>query len=406
MRENQLVAPKIDVKTLKIEDFTPYSDMSTNCIISDELVSPPHGIKAYIMTPTGTQSIYCVNDRIFTYASDKYIYEYNNLRFTKIQTCESIPKLVPVIIAGQEEILVITNKSSFILGKDQTECTLPYGSCFANYNNRLFIVQNRNIYFSNEFDVENLTMDISNSGYVSVLSQDGDIVALEPYEDKLYVFCQKAIYILNISLNKDFTFTKCNTCALDITANSVARVGSEFYFISNKRLCVFQNGKVEMLKTVFDNCLSNTSFKAICNNQYYALSFSISRNGYVYMFDTINHKAHLLTCETCDFIGGKYLYSTSSRTVYQIDNTIRRASEWTSLPIDFGTSKNKMIMAIDVYSSGDAMLVINGDRGYKTISLKKGNNYKKICLTGKRFYFTITSSNKDVIIKGLQIKKE
>ncbi len=404
MRTQQLATPKTIDCTLKIKDFRPYTKLSTYCIVGQEIKSPTHSFRNWKTAPSGAQNVYYVSNRLFAYSSDTYIYEYLSNKFTKLEICKSQPYLVPVMIDGIEEILVVSNSESFILGKSQNKFTLPFGNYYTTYNNRLFIAKNRNIYFSDVFDANNLTMDISNSGYVSVSNQDGDIVGLENYDGNLYVFCQKAIYILHISLDNNFTFTKCNTCEIDIKPDSVVRVCDEFVFLSRKRICTFKNSKVEYLNLMFENEISTTTFKATKHNEYYVLPFKVGSISYLFMFDTINRSSHVLNGAEGGFVGDRYLFVKSSRYIYEINDNIRQTFNWTSDNTNLGTHSKKMIMEVGIYSSSDAIFYVYSKEGHRYFSLKRGTNQYKMNLVGDEFHFSVLPSSNTTIVKDLQIK--
>ncbi len=404
MRVDKLVVPKLNsIKTFKMKDFAKYSEVSPNLDIDKEIKTANYSITLLKKAPDLTENAYFVGNRLFVYTSDNFIYEYKNYSFVKLEECLSMPKLFAVIIDGKEEILVITDQA-YILGKNQIKFTLPSLERLTNYNNRLFYSNKKNIYFSDAFDVGNFTMDISNSGYISVPSRDGTIVELVSYEDNLFVFCKQAIYVLNISVNDDFTFTRCNTCALNIMDKSVAKVGNEIFFISDNRLCSYKNGKVEIQQTNFENMFQDSALTAIGYKENYAIIFSTHNQNNVYMFDTINRRDYVLTCQRCEFIGDKYLYDSVSNQIYQFNNKNLESKVWTSKTIDFGVHYKKAITEIGMYASSNALFYVFSDCGNSCFTLKQGNNYIKLNLEGKRFYFRIFPSSQDVLLKDFQIK--
>ena len=325
MRKNQLVEPKLKTQTFKVSNFIPYSALSSQSLIDETVQASPNKIERLASTPSNTQSAYFLGNRLFLYTSDKNIYEYINYSFKKVIACPKKPILMTAMIGGVEEILVICGEDSFMLGQSQTKVTVPEGEYWANYNNRLFIAKNKNLYFSGNFDYDNLTMDISNFGFINVTYEDGNIIGLVPFENKLVVFCTYAIYTLNISADNEFTFTKCNTCAVNIITKSVAKVGDEIIFVSNRKICSYKNGKVEIIDTIFEKYLPNTMTKATGYNGHYAINFNENSINYVYMYNAKNRKANILNVVKGELIGGKYYYATSEKAIYQINELGRIA---------------------------------------------------------------------------------
>ncbi len=405
MRKNQLVKPKLKTQTFKVSNFIPYSALSSQCLIDEKVQAAPNKIERIASTPSNTQSAYFLGNRLFVYTSDKYIYEYINYSFKRVIDCPKKPILMTAMIGGVEEVLVICGEDSFMLGQSQTKVTVPEGDYWANYNNRLFIAKSKNLYFSGDFDYDNLTMDISNFGLINVTYQDGNIIGLVPFENKLVVFCNYAIYTLNISADNEFTFTKCNTCAVDIIAKSVAKVGDEIIFVSNRKICSYKNGKVEIIDTIFEKYLPNITSRATGYNGHYAINFNENSVNYVYMFNCNNRKANILNVSKGEFIGGKYYFASSEKEIYQINELGRAVGAWASLPMDFGTHRKKILTEVGIYSNkNDAFYIFSDSVGYRFMPLKSGNNYKKMNLLGKDFRFEFFSNSIDMEIKDLQIK--
>ena len=121
------------------------------------------------------------------------------------------------------------------------------------------------------------------------------------------------------------------------------------------------------------------------------------------MFSTITQKAHIMSDAYGDFIGGKYLYDTDKRALYQIKESLSKTLEWTSLKMDFGTHKRKMITAIGITSNVNGFFYAFGETGNRWFYVKVGSNNKKMNLVGKQFYFSFAPSNNDMILKDFKI---
>ena len=405
MRNNQLVKPSLpEGEVFKITDFRDYSEFSPNLLIGKEISTVQMYISPLVNVSGSSQKAYFVNNRMFTYSSDKYIYEYKNYKFVKLEYSESAPMLIPITFEGAEEILVVNSTESFILDKSQNRCNVPMGSYFAHYDDRLFIAEGDKLYFGDKFDATTSSMDLFNFGSISALYQSGKIMGLATYENDLIVFCQYAIYVLHISADNDFSFTKCNTFMLNIKEKSVAKVGSEIFFMSNKKLYAYKNGKVEFVNPFFEEYLSDSTQMAIAYNDYYAIPFTYNNSKYLYMLNAITKDAHIVSNMTGDPIGGKYFFNKGTRGVHQLSEENPKVLEWISKTMDFGSYKNKVVSEIYVHSTAYAWVYVYSDVGYRCFTINEGKNYIRTKLQGKNFYFSIVPSYKNMSIKDLQIK--
>ena len=405
MRTNQLIKPnEKEEKVFSFTDFIDYSGFCPNLLIGKEIKAIKQSVAPLRNGPLGSQNAYCVNNRLFAYSSDKYIYEYKSYAFSKVDTSESLPILVPIIFEGQEEVLAINSTTSFVLGKSQNQFNVPKGSYWANYDNRLFIAENNVLYFSGPFDAKNLSMDLSNIGNISVSAQDGKIYGLANYQDDLIVVCQKSIYKLHISQGGEFSFGKLNIALPEVKAGSVVKVGSELLFVASKKLYAYKNGKVELLKPAFETYLSKTLKQALAYDEYYAITFVVAEMNYLYMYNTRTKQVHIIGESFGDYIGGKYFYDKSLNRIYQISVLKISPSEWTSLELDLGTHKNKMVTEVSVNMSTSGTCYVFGDTGSKWFGLRTGNNNKKLQLQGRKFSFSIMYNIKDVVIKDFKVK--
>lgn len=404
MRLNELVVPKENEKVFKITDFEEITDFCLNVTCGQTIELQKHKVEKLSQGFSTCVATYFANNRIFFYSSDKYIYEYKDYRNVKLDQCESQPILVPIIYEGKEEVLVVNSLKAFVLGKSEREFSIPKGSCFASYDNRIFIAQGTSIYFGGKFDSENMSMDLLNIGSINTFSYDGDILALVPYEDNLVVFCKKAVYVLNISKSNDFTFTRCVETQLDIKERTVAKVKDEIFFVSNKKFCSYKEGKIKVIDVVLEKYLSEGVLTASVYGEYYMLPFTMLNENYIFLFSVRTRKLHIINNIVGNFVGDKYLYETTTKRLHQITENMPITGEWTSTTLDFGSHKKKVITEIGITSTTRAELYVFSETGYRYFSIEGGSCYKKINLTGANFYFSIIPGYKGASIKNLQIK--
>ena len=121
------------------------------------------------------------------------------------------------------------------------------------------------------------------------------------------------------------------------------------------------------------------------------------------MFNTTTRKAHIVSDVIGEFIGGKYTYDKTSKYIYQISDNIPTTTQWTSINMDFGTHKPKIITSISINITQTARLYVFSESGTDFFTLKPGSNYRKLSFYGKQFYFCINPSSNDVTFKDLHI---
>ena len=122
------------------------------------------------------------------------------------------------------------------------------------------------------------------------------------------------------------------------------------------------------------------------------------------MYNTTTKKAEVILCNRGEPIGGKYLLDKPTSGLYHINDYSYEHCEWSSVEVDFGSHQEKEITEIGIYISASARFYMYSGTGYISFTLEEGNNYKKVNLKGKKFYFSILTYGDSVLIKDLQIK--
>ena len=215
MRKKQyLTKPNYAIKEYKVEDYSKITDYFANVEVDNAVCANPVTLQ-YFCSQVGTMlKSYFVANRVFAYMKDKYLYEIKNYRFNLILSKITQPLLIDVVINGKKEILVIEDKSCYVLQKNIT-FNFPFGTSIAKYDGRLFVANEKNIYYSNVFNFSGNSTNIENVGFLSIDAEDEKILELICFNDCLYVVCKKAIYKLTIT-NEQFKFEKCEINYVDI----------------------------------------------------------------------------------------------------------------------------------------------------------------------------------------------
>jgi len=405
MKKKLLKVPKAEEKTFEIDDFRPYSQISFNMQIGKKLKAVNQTVSMFAYGKSTYLSGYMVNNRLLFYSNDKYIYELVKSLHEKRDYCESKPILIPITLEGKEEILVVNSTSAFILEKSEKQFSIPMGSCFANYDNRLFIADGTTLYFGGEFDLINNSMNITDIGHISISSQDGSIVDLVPYEDYLLIFCESGISKLKISTTNDFTINKLNMPKLEIREKSIKKIGNEIFFISQNKLNVYKNGKVEMLNLFFDEFITNKTNIASTYKEYYAITYNCATKNFLFMFNTISREAHVLDGQIGELIGENCIFNKTTRNLYKIKTDSYSSNiYWNSFNMDFGTNQIKSITSLDINTNAGGTLYLYSDLGSIRLQLKTVANYRKLNFHGRYFRFYYEPLYKNLDLENLRIR--
>jgi hypothetical protein len=195
-----------------------------------------------------------------------------------------------------------------------------------------------------------------------------------------------------------------NEYTLDIKTNSIAKVGSEIFFISNKNLCSYKNGKIERQETIYEDFVINSTLMSAVCKEYYVKTFKKDGETYIYMYDTVKRRSHLIDGKGCEFIGDNCLINKTAKYMYKISNGQPSFLSWTSKKINFDTCHKKKIVEIELYSSNNATLYLYSNAGNKIFSIWKGYNCKKLNLVCNEFYLNIYAYKNEITITDLKIK--
>lgn len=398
-----LTKPKYVDKTVAFKNFKDITEEAYNVIVGDKVRCSRFGTFYDDNLPAKASKLYKEGDKVFLYGYDKYLYYKTLYMFNKTISCTSAPLIKDVIFNGQKDTIIIAPNIAYLLNSQISGFTMPYGSSIEVYSNRLFVAKEKDVYFSGEFDFVNNSMDLNNAGFFSVENDAIEILKIFKYDDYLLIICSNAIYKFTINSNGEFNLKRYNLPLLNIQKNTIEKIANQVFFVSNKQLCVFKDGSIEIKTSIYDKLLIDAYFtNSGISGSKYMLEINIGKR-YLFIHDVV---------EDVDFIFGNYSYTFSNGLFFDNSNMqllvpsdmeITRGY-WQSKSMDFSTSKNKFLTEISLYMNQEGEVVIIGDFGEKILFLEKGKNDIKLNLMSKVFSFNFKSYSMNFIAKNFRIK--
>jgi hypothetical protein len=309
-----------------------------------------------------------------------------------------MPTILQTTINGKEGYLVKGEygQAYFILDEGFEEYTLPTGKTMCEYNERLYIANENNLYFSKQNDYTNFTMDYDKGGVVKTDVKDGNILKLVKCDKKLIVFTQKAIYEFTANGERiDYSLTKkADFNFASLLADSVKTCLNQVVFVCGNKLFTYTNGNINEVPSLLDyeGCQAQNSFGTDCGVYYIAVADRKYGNC-ILRYDFASKKQCLIQCYyplVCD----EGIVTDNLCNLFSIVETAvsDRTCSFSSVDFDFGNAKDKVIHKISLFSSEDGKMTIESDCGSSVFSLKKGANFKRMNIPSTTYSLSFSSN--------------
>ena len=237
----------------------------------------------------------------------------------------------------------------------------------------------------------------------------GNAVALVMINGKVYVINQKAILYFHLALkDRDCLCEKLPLQPLDVYSNSVIIINYIAYMISNKKLVVFDGESVKHIKGLLDD-LNVEEFSSFSTDgvRYYANVKLVDQTRYTYVYDTITGEEILgdyykLICRDMP-----YVYDEEQDAIRLInvgsENVIKSEGSLEAIE-DLGTCAEKIVTGYEMHVLGSAELIVGGEFGEKTFTIKSGCNSARCNLNSKEFNFKFINPSSDFKLIKAKIK--
>lgn len=267
----------------------------------------------------------------------------------------------------QDEVLCLSTNLTLHSGKNK-------GGCGAFFRERMFSAKGTRVYYSVPFNGQSWTEKRYGGGYLEFNTDElGDILAMQPYKDKLCLFRKQGITSLRV-LGDELNFkavhmpVKCG----GLIANTVALCGENVGYFTDGGFYLF-NGAVSALapNSRFDEIDFTKSCKAVsCYGRYYALVAKKEGGVSIYCYDPEQGEAHFIENGANDIASGDELYFAKGGYGYRL--TKKGFPEnftpyFTAEKIAFGIGEEKMLRSVLIDGEGAFSVTVNSNRGKRTV---------------------------------------
>lgn len=409
MRKNYMTAPTIKDKTLSVTDMSSITGFALNESVGRE-ISPSLKLKSLSATcPSKIIKMYNIFERIFVYAEDGVLYEFNNGLFRDVKMTNEIPLLTGIVIAGKREVLVQTSVETFIVGgQSQTSGYIPKGDYSAVYKGKLFVADKNKIYFGGPFSFDGYSFNLDNYGFIGMPIESGTIKGLTVYCDALLIFTTSAIYKLTLLESVDYLVERVNTPALAVVDGTCTAVGDAVYFISGNRLARYKSGSVSFISSsILSNYFSIKGQSAKANGKYILPVFFYEHGVQcAYCYDTNFGIEQAVSINSCAICEGGIVADDGFNTLFLLseDGIINHFAYWGSKVFDFGSATKKVVSQVSVCIDKSARLIVKGDFGRLEYLLEKGRCVKRLNLCSKTFEFEIIVDDGTFSVEDFKLK--
>ncbi|MDE6411109.1 MAG: hypothetical protein K2L02_01035 [Clostridia bacterium] len=248
------------------------------------------------------------------------------------------------------------------------------GGYGAFFRERLFTASGTRVYYSVPFNAQSWTEKRYGGGYLDFNSDElGDILGMQSYKDKLYLFRKQGITSLRV-LGDELNFRavhmpmKCGR----LIENTVALCGEKVGYFTDRGFYLFNGAVSELAQDSRFDEIDFTKFYKVTSycGRYYALVTKKQGGASIYCYDPEQKEAHFIENGAVDIASGDELYFTKGGYAYRV--TERGVSEnftpyFTAEKIAFGIGNEKMLRSIAIDGEGTFTIEISSNRGKCTV---------------------------------------
>ncbi len=346
------------------------------------------------ISPNGTTYLY--EDTLGRW---KYVYDFNK-RMKPVSVIDENNN-VNLLFAGEKGVFTCSFEGKM------TQTTITQASraaCF--FKGRFFCAAPPfTLFYSKPYNATNFTQDIDEGGKVYLPSDKGEIVALVPMKDKLYVFYQYGIAQLEISgTARDFVFKKIGYDGGKIYGDTVgvcAVKGEKAFFLAEDGTYVF-NGvttkkvckNLSIIPLRGDHACSYATFEG----KYFLIypTQSAERNGL--LIDAESEKGYptFAGIGVSTFHGQSFCVCGQRVQVLMKNGALPDGEQgyFFANDLDFGVSKIKNLKLITVEGEGQVGLIISDGNTTQSFDclIDNGRAECRLALRGKSFSIKILPS--------------
>ena len=334
------------------------------------------------------EKLFTVNGRLFFQRINGVFGEYVNGEIVEKGDFSNVSNIFAIGKGATEKVALFTDERCIDIDTGRIY-NVPIG-VIENAFGRLFSASGNVIKISNDSDLT----DFSGGKYIKTNKQYGDVIDMRFFDEKLYVFTERAIYTLT-EVN-DLVGCKLEKLILpeiNIKRKSVQTVGDKIAFVSGNSICTLKN-----------DTLTFTTF-TVEDKQIY--SSTVTDGEYVLKLDSDTVFYNFITDKISVYdlgyfnIFGEYAVSPLEVGIYTFNR--QNTGEKIVLKVDFDSAYKKTITELSLYLETPIKLTVQGDFTKRVYFFNQGYNVKKLNLTSTDFSMQF-DCEKAYSVKNLKIK--
>lgn len=407
MRKNYLVNVNKQVKEFFVKSVDKITHKNVNVLVGDSIITTTNLAKK-IVDRISSRIIekFIVNGYIYLYCDDNCLYNYNpkDKTFKKVCECKGQPILTSVIINSEKNVLVIEENATYVAGQTVDVGTAVYGTVATTFKGKCFVAKDNLVYISHPINLATETMNVSPLNVLTLDKQWGNVLDLICFDYYLLIVCEKAFYKLKTNYSEEYSLEKVNMGNIEVMPKSLIVVGDRLYFITNQKICYYDDGVIKTENTIYDKYLNTFCDKAQAYKQYFILQVSVEEKKYILFFDTLTKQCFIIDSEGESLLGENCVYVLENRDLKIIDEGAYDQGEWESVPLTFNNNNKKAICEVSMYASQPCNLFISGDFGSKSFNVHQGCFVLKTNLISSVFNLRINIPNSHCCISDMSIK--
>ena len=307
-----------------------------------------------------------------------------------------------------KDVTYMTLNTTTFVGQDKG------GTCAALFRERMFTARGMRLHYSKAFEISDWYASRYRGGYIQLDTDGaGDILALIPYKDKLYLMRRNGISVLRVlgdELNFKITYlpVKCGAL-LDYGA---ALCGDSIGYFTDSGFYLF-NGAVSVSaeNSRFDEIDLSRGVKARSyKGKYYALVTKKTGDRAIYCYDPVWKQAHFIENGAEQFDCGNALCFVRAHKVYRISEKgicQNFMPYLTAEHVGFTAGEERMLRRLCVEGEGTFSVSIRSNRGTRTVTGSAQEILKlRSPLRGYDFQITISAAGdaEEIRFKALQLQ--
>lgn len=321
------------------------------------------------------KSYFNVNDKHLFWRDDNKVCILDGNDYTKLIESQNMPFVFNGKGEYEGKIMVLSSEGKlFVEGEGQYPAPFGYPEFFGG---RLFIGCGDTVHFSALFSYSDFNYADNGAGKIKLDSSDGQIKGLKAHCGNLCVITEKAVYkIALVDESTEFTVERQNLPYLKVKSDTVVKIGDKIYFISDDKLCCF-NQNIEYIDSEIN--YKEISTKGYANGKRYI----VASDKNLFYHDTLTGEEGYLDMEYCTLCGDYFIHNLDL-CVYKIDfstpDSICLGYE------NLDTARVKTLYSFSATCDSACKVTFYGDFGKKTYTLKAGYNYRNlnlVCVSAK-----------------------